>query len=148
MSKLSPIQRSFLLFLLTGGAATVVNLVLRYVLSRVMLFEAAVACAYVLSTAVAFLPARTFVFGGTLHWGAQLSRFIVVNALGFFQVLAISVFLVRFLFPRMAFHWHPEETAHLIGLASLAFTSFYAHRQFSFRNGTAPHPDAATEKDA
>jgi putative flippase GtrA len=38
-------------------------------------------------------------------------------------------------FPWMAFHWHPEDVAHLIGVASPIFVSYYAHKHFSFRPG-------------
>jgi putative flippase GtrA len=145
--RFSPMQRRFFIFLLTGGASTVVNIVLRYLLSRMMFFEAAVAVAYIFSTAIAFMLARTFVFGGSLPWLTQLGRFVAVNVLGLVQVLGFSALLVRVLFPVIAFRWHPEETAHVLALASLAFTSFHAHRMYSFRDA-GPQPDEIREKDA
>jgi putative flippase GtrA len=134
MIRLSPNRLSFLLFVLTSGASAIVNVAVRHLLSYVMVFEAAVACAYVVSTTVAFVLARKFVFGRGARWELDLTRFVMVNVYGFLQVLAVSVLLLRFLFPVIGFHWHPEDTAHVLGLATLAFTSFYLHRRFSFHS--------------
>jgi putative flippase GtrA len=124
---------NFVTFLLTSGISVLVNLLLRYELSRIVPFEEAVAFAYVASTIVAFLLARAFVFGSTQRWQAELGRFVVVNVFGFLQVMAVGILLLRWLFPAMNLHRHTAELAHFLALASLSFTSFFAHRHFSFR---------------
>jgi putative flippase GtrA len=134
MLRLPPHQSSFLLFVLTSGTSAVLNLGVRHLVSYVLVFEAAVACAYVVSTAVAFALARKFVFGRGARWTVDLTRFVMVNVYGFFQVLAVSALLLRALFPLIEFRRHPEAIAHLLGLATLAFTNFYLHRRFSFRS--------------
>lgn len=126
--------KRFLTFVATSGASAVLNLALRYLLSHVMIFEAALALAYVASTTVAFVLARMFVFEASgKHWHAELPRFVLVNVMGFLQVLAVSDLLLRVIFPWMRITWHAEEMAHVLGLASLALTSYQAHGRFSFR---------------
>jgi putative flippase GtrA len=127
--------RRFASFVVTGGIAAACNLGARFLMSRVMRYEFAVLFAYLVGMVVAFVLARTFVFekSGT-GWHAQLSRFALVNAFGFAQVWLVSVGLVRLVFPRIAFHWHAEDVAHLIGVASPVFVSYYAHKHFSFRS--------------
>jgi putative flippase GtrA len=144
----SPNQLSFLSFVLTGSISAFLNLGVRHLLSYVIFFEAAVACAYVVSTAVAFTLARKFVFGTGAEWEIDLARFVAVNVYGFLQVLAVSTLLLRLLFPLIEFHWHPEDVAHFLGLATLAVTSFYLHRHFSFRRRAPPRSPDYVEQDA
>jgi putative flippase GtrA len=127
--------RRFASFTITGGIAAVCNLGARLLLSRVMRYELAVLFAYLIGVVVAFVLARSFVFekGGS-GWHGQLARFAIVNVFGFAQVWLISVGLVRLVFPWMAFHWHPEDVGHLIGVASPVFVSYYAHKHFSFKS--------------
>jgi putative flippase GtrA len=81
---------------------------------------------------------RSFVFepaSGTAR--RQYVRFAGVNLVGFTQVWLISVGLVRLVFPAVGFAWNAETVAHLIGIASLVPTSFFAHKYFSFKRDTA-----------
>jgi len=124
-------------FAITGGIAAICNLGARVLLSRVMRYELAVLFAYLVGMVVAFVLARSFVFEKSgSGWHGQLARFAIVNVFGFAQVWLISIGLVRLVFPRMAFHWHPEDVAHLIGVASPILVSYYAHKHFSFRSAT------------
>jgi putative flippase GtrA len=129
--------RRFASFAVTGGIAAVCNLSARFLLSRVLRYEFAVLFAYLVGMVVAFVLARNFVFekSGT-GWHSQLARFAIVNLFGFAQVWLVSVGLVRLVFPWIAFHWHPEDVGHLIGVASPVFVSYYAHKHFSFRSST------------
>ncbi len=124
-------------FAITGGIAAICNLGARFLLSRVMRYELAVLFAYLVGMVVAFVLARSFVFEKSgSGWHGQLARFAIVNVFGFAQVWLISIGLVRLVFPWMAFHWHPEDVAHLIGVASPILVSYYAHKHFSFRSTT------------
>ncbi len=128
-------------FTITGGIAAICNLGARVLLSRVMRYELAVLFAYLVGVVVAFVLARSFVFEKSgSGWHGQLARFAIVNVFGFAQVWLISVGLARMVFPRMAFHWHPEDVAHLIGVASPIFVSYYAHKHFSFRSARIDGP--------
>lgn len=120
-------------FLVTGGIAAGVNLVARWVLSHILVYEAAVAVAYLFGMATAYLLARAFVF---VPSGRSLAdeawRFAAVNILALSQVWAVSVGLARLVFPAIGFDWYAEDLAHLIGVIVPAVTSYFGHRHFSF----------------
>jgi putative flippase GtrA len=123
----------FLKFLVTGGIAALINLLSRYVLNYLMPFEAAVVVAYLLGTTTAYLLARRFVFDASgRSVASEVRRFVLVNivALGF--VWAISVGLARLVFPAIAFTWHADDIAHLIGVLTPAVTSYIGHRFYTF----------------
>jgi putative flippase GtrA len=127
--------RRFAGFACTGGIAAACNLSARILMSRVMRYELAVLFAYLVGMTVAFVLARSFVFEKSdTAWHAQLGRFAIVNVYSFTQVWLVSVGLVRLVFPRLGFHWHPQTVGHLIGVASPLFVSYYAHKHFSFRS--------------
>ena len=129
--------RRFVTFAVTGGIAAVCNLVARFLMSRVMRYELAVLFSYLVGMVVAFVLARSFVFEkSSTEWHAQLGRFAIVNVFAFAQVWLVSVGLVRLIFPWLAFHWHPEDVGHVIGVASPVLVSYYAHKHFSFRQAT------------
>ncbi len=135
-------------FAVTGGIAAVCNLGVRFLLSRVMRYELAVLFAYLVGMVVAFVLARSFVFEKSGRgWHGQLARFAIVNLIGFAQVWLVSVGLVRLVFPRIAFHWHPEDLGHLIGVASPVFVSYYAHKHFSFRSATIKDASVQNERE-
>jgi putative flippase GtrA len=130
----------FASFAITGGIAAVCNLGSRILFSRVMRYEIAVAFAYFVGMVVAFVLARSFVFEkNQTGWHIQLGRFLIVNMFGFVQVWIVSIGLVRMLFPWLGFRWHPEDVAHLLGVASPITMSYYAHKHFSFRSVAEKH---------
>jgi putative flippase GtrA len=136
----------FASFVVTGGISAACNLGARFLMSRVMRYEFAVLFAYLIGMIVAFVLARTFVFEQSERdWQTQLARFAVVNIFGLSQVWLVSVGLVRLVFPRMKFYWHPEDVAHLVGVASPVLISYYAHKYFSF--GSAPANKSVTQTD-
>lgn len=125
-------------FIATSGASAVINVTTRWVLSFVLVYEVTVALAYLVGMVTAFLLARLFVFeGDTGSMQGQFIRFALVNMIGFTQVWLISVGLVRLVFPALGSPPNAETTAHVIGLASLAVTSYLLHKRFSFR-GAGP----------
>jgi len=121
-------------FAITGGLAALVNLVSRYALSFVTTYEMAVALAYLVGMTTAFILARRFVFRASgRSWTEEYVRFGAVNIVAFVQVWIVSIGLVRLVFPGIGFHWHAEDVAHLVGVASPIVTSYYAHKHFSFK---------------
>lgn len=126
--------RKFMSFAVTGGLAAICNIGSRILLSRFVHYEIAVTIAYLIGMIVAFLLARSLVFEASNQpWRAELAKFATVNLASFTQVWIVSVGLVRLVFPRLNFHWHPESTAHLIGVASPLVFSYYAHKYFTFK---------------
>ena len=126
-------QSRFARFVLVGGCAAAVNLLSRYFLSEVMPFRWAVIAAYLFGMVTAWVLSRFFVFEPSgRHWSKELLRFGIVNVFAAAQVWIVSVGLAEWLFPHIGYGFHPQETAHLIGVILPVFTSFFGHRHFSF----------------
>ena len=125
----------FIRFLFTGGAAALVNIGSRVLLSYVMAFEVAVVIAYLIGMTVAYVMARLFVFeksGQSVQ--SEYLRFAMVNVVALVQVWLVSIGLANWLFPAIGFTFYPELIAHTIGVLSPAFTSYYGHKLFTFKN--------------
>jgi putative flippase GtrA len=130
--------KRFASFVVTGGISAVFNLLTRWLLSHVLLYEVAVALAYVVGMTIAFMLARRFVFapgGGT--WLAQYRRFAAVNVVSLLIVLVVSAGLLRLVLPALDWTWHAEEVAHFLGVASPIVVSYFAHKHYSFARSDA-----------
>jgi putative flippase GtrA len=127
-------RRQFVLFLLTGGFAALVNIVSRIVLNLAMPYEVAIVLAYLCGMTVAFWLGRRFVFMPSGRAIAdEYVRFGIVNMVGLAQVWIISVALARFVFPAIHFSFHADTVAHVIGVVAPVFTSYLGHKYFSFQ---------------
>ncbi len=127
-------QPQFLRFLASGGFAAVVNVVSRYLLSRVVGFEVAVVIAYAIGMVTAYALFRMLVFGRSgRSIASEGYRFVLVNVVAFSLVLAVSVFLARIVFPFMHFEWHAQDIAHVIGVSVPAISSYIGHKQYTFK---------------
>ena len=123
----------FFRFLLAGGIAAAVNIVSRLLLSAVVRFDVAVAAAYLVGMATAFILNRQFVFDRSdrrVH--SEVMRFILVNLAALVQVWIVSVGLAEWLFPRIGLVWHAELIAHVIGVLSPVAASYLGHKYFTF----------------
>lgn len=130
--------KRFASFVITGGLAALVNLVSRWLLSHVLLYEVAVSFAYLVGMTTAFVLARRFVFArGEGTWLAQYGRFALVNAFSFLMVLGVSAGLLRLVLPALGWTWHPEEIAHFAGVVSPIVLSYLAHKHYSFGRSAA-----------
>jgi putative flippase GtrA len=128
-----PERLMFVRFVLSGGVAAAVNVVSRWLLSQVLVYEAAVLLAYMVGMAAAFILMRQFVFhASTAAPTQQVRRFVIVNIAAAAQVWLVSVGLARFIFPAVGFIAHAEAFAHLIGVTSPVLVSYFAHRWYSF----------------
>jgi putative flippase GtrA len=126
-------RRQFVAFVLVGGTAAVVNVAARAALNRVMPYEAAILVAYLIGMAVAYVLNRRFVFqasGRGVH--SEAWRFALVNLVAAGQVWVVSVVLARWALPAAGFRWHAETLAHVVGVMAPVFTSYLAHKHFSF----------------
>ena len=123
----------FIRFVLLGGLAAVVNFGSRFVFSLAMPFEAAVICAYVVAAATGFILFSLFVFPGSPRPKSQQTfAFLAVSAAGMALTWIVSVTLLRFIFPAIAFSGPREAVAHALGLAVPIVTSYYGHKRFTF----------------
>lgn len=128
------LESRFIRFLLTGGLAAGVNIGSRWLLSFVMPYELAIFLAYLFGMTTAFVLAKLFVFeaSGTAVQ-KEYARFAIVNAVAFLQVWLVSVALAHFVFPAVGFVNYAETVAHVIGVLSPVITSYFAHKNYSFR---------------
>lgn len=127
------ISRAFALFVLVGGSAAALNIAARAFFSQFTSFEVAVVLAFPIALTFAFWLNRSFVFGaGGAGWHVEYGRFLVVNLVALAQVWVVSVALARLVFPAIGLAWHAELIAHAIGVLSPVFTSYFAHKHFSF----------------
>ena len=124
----------FARFAVAGGIAAAANIASRWVFSLALVYEFAVACAYLVGMTTAFVLNRAYVFDRPENGVAgQFVRFAAVNALAFAQVWGVSVGLDRLVFPAIGWTWHAETVAHTIGVLSPIATSYLGHKHFSFR---------------
>lgn len=126
-------HRRFVLFLLAGGAAALVNISSRIALNLLMPYEVAIVVAYLAGMTTAYLLNRHFVFTASgRSVASEYVRFALVNLAAVAQVWVVSVGLARWIFPAVGFAWHSETVAHVIGVAVPVFTSYLGHKHFSF----------------
>jgi putative flippase GtrA len=126
-------SKQFVLFLLTGGTAAVVNFCSRVLYTCWMDFSVAVAVAYLTGMTTAFILAKLFVFKNSQQ---QIRRsvwmFSLVNLIAVAQTWAISLGLVHIL-PLIGFTQFINEISHGIGIVIPVFTSYIGHKHWSFR---------------
>jgi putative flippase GtrA len=126
-------RKRFVLFVLAGGTAALVNILSRIALNWVMPYEVAIIVAYLCGMTTAYLLNRYFVFAASGRGVAsEYTRFALVNLAAVAQVWIVSVGLARLVFPAIGFAWHAETVAHVIGVAIPVFTSYLGHKHFSF----------------
>lgn len=127
-------RREFLLFLTTGVAAALVNVLSRVVFSQLLSFELAVLFAYGIGMLLAYGLARKFVFQ---HRRVSVRRsfpaFALVNLLAVLQTCLVSVGLRNWLLPILGTVVLSDLIAHGIGVAVPVITSYFGHKHISFR---------------
>jgi energy-coupling factor transport system substrate-specific component len=122
-------------FLLAGGFAAFVNWAVRFPLSLVMPFWAAVAVAMGIGMCVGFVIYRRYVFPGSSRrlW-KQVRDFIAVNGVGIVVTLAVAVGLKQLLLPHALFEEVVlEALCHAAGIAAGAVANYFGHRDVTFR---------------
>lgn len=134
-------RKRFLIFLLTGGFAAGVNVVIRVLLSTIMAYQIAVVVAYLIAMVTAYALSRWFVFESSgRSVGEELSKFAVVNLVAIVQVWLVTMALNYYVLPAIGWTFYPELIAHMIGVASPVFTSYFGHKYFSFRAAASTQP--------
>ena len=126
--------RQFVLFLVSGGVAALLNWASRFLFSLWMTFEWAVVCAFGVGLATGFILMRTIAFDGRGKPALpQAGRYALVNAAALAQTWIVSVLLARWALPAMGVTTHAEAVGHLAGVLFPVFTSYIAHRKYTFR---------------
>lgn len=127
-------SKQFLLFLLTGGFAAVVNFISRLVYDQWLSYSTSIFLAYLSGMATAFVLARKVVFPDFKRgWRRSAVIFSVVNLAAVAQTWAVSMGLALFVFPRVGVTKFAPELAHAVGVVVPVFTSYLGHKYWSFR---------------
>lgn len=133
---------AFIAFILISGFASLANLLARVMFDLVTSYEISIILAFPVGLITAFVLNRMFVFKpAEMAWHGQLARFLLVNLLMLVQIFLISMLFARLVFPAIGMTFHPETAAHAIGLVSPIFTSFWAHKHFTFKTAPAGRAD-------
>jgi putative flippase GtrA len=128
-------HRQFLLFVVIGGFAALVNVGSRIAFSHWMTYSIAIVAAYLCGMVTAFVLNRAIVFREASNaLQHQLFWFTVINLLAVAQTLLVSLALADYVFPYMHFSWHGETVAHSIGVAVPVLSSFFGHKYLSFKS--------------
>ncbi|MEB3305714.1 MAG: GtrA family protein [Cyanobacteriota bacterium] len=127
--------RQFLRFVLTGGAAALVNVISRIGFSQLMAFEVAVLAAYAVGMVTAYILARRFVFlSSQQSVGRSFAAFALVNLVAVLQTWLVSVGLRPWLLSMVGAVGLADLIAHSVGVIVPVFTSFLGHKHISFRD--------------
>jgi len=127
-------SRQFLVFLLTGGTAALVNFGSRIFYNQWFNFSSSIVIAYLTGMITAFILAKLFVFKQSqqsLH--KSIVFFILVNGVAVIQTWLISLGLAYYLLPRLHIVMYVKEIAHAVGVIVPVFTSYVGHKHFSFK---------------
>lgn len=128
------LSKQFIVFLVTGGTAALVNFASRFVYDQWVSFSTAVILAYITGMITAFVLAKVFVFKDSqqsIHHSALF--FCLVNLVAVMQTWLISMGLAYYLLPYMGVSIFVEEIAHAVGIVVPVFTSYLGHKRWSFR---------------
>lgn len=128
------LSRQFILFLVTGGTAALVNFGSRMVYNHWVSFSSAVVLAYLTGMLTAFVLAKGLVFKQSEQSiGRSALLFSAVNVVAVMQTWLISMGLAIYALPAMQVNLWVPEIAHAVGVVVPVFTSYLGHKHFSFR---------------
>jgi|SRR5690554_2079794 len=131
-------SRQFLMFLLTGGVAALVNFASRILYNQWMGFSSAVILAYLTGMVTAYLLARAFVFTGAHPLSRSILYFGLINLLAVVQTWLVSLLMLHQILPAIGIVRMAPELAHAVGIVVPVFTSFLGHKYLSFRTPRPP----------
>ena len=121
-------------FLLLGGLAAAINWLVRFPLSLVMPFPAAVFVAYLIGMSAGFTLYRAYVFPNSRQpMALQVTLFLIVNAVGAVVVMAVSLALLDHALLAIGWRVLPEAVAHGTAIGVGAVANFFGHKYLSFR---------------
>ena len=127
-------RREFLLFLITGGLAALVNVISRVGFSQLLRFELAVLLAYSVGMLTAYVLARKFVFlQSRTSVRRSFAAFALVNLFAVLQTWLVSVGLRNWLLPILGIVVLRDLIAHGIGVVVPVLSSYFGHKHISFR---------------
>lgn len=128
-------HRKFVLYVISGGTATLVNLSFVWITRQFAEYSTAVIVGAIAGTLTSYVLGKVFVFNATgrVFDHAEIIRFLFVHTIVCFQVWLVSVVLEAWILPNTMDAGHREAIASVIGAGSVVFTGFFLHRYVTFR---------------
>ncbi len=128
------LSKQFIMFLVTGGTAAMVNFWSRIVYNQWVSFSVSIFLAYLTGMVTAFVLARWLVFQQSQQSVCRSALlFAAVNVLAVLQTWLISMGLAVYALPQLGVTRWVAEIAHAFGVVVPVFTSYLGHKHFSFR---------------
>ncbi|MGP8233557.1 MAG: GtrA family protein [Methylovirgula sp.] len=125
-------------FLIAGGLATAINWLVRFPLSIVLPFSAAVAIAYMIGMVAGFLLYSRWVFPPTsIPLASQIGRFIAVNIAGGVAVVILAPLLARSLESGGFDQGAAQAIGHGLAIAIGAVINYFGHKLITFADPAA-----------
>lgn len=127
-------SRQFILFLVTGGTAALVNFGSRMFYNQWVSFSNAIVLAYLTGMLTAFVLAKCLVFKKSEQSiGRSALLFSAVNIVAVMQTWLITMGLTIYVLPAMDVNLWVPEIAHAFGVVVPVFTSYLGHKNLSFQ---------------
>jgi putative flippase GtrA len=127
-------SKQFLIFLVTGGIAALVNFFSRILFNLHWSFSASVILAYLVGMFTAFFLAKLFVFKeSTQLIHRSVTVFVLVNLVAVVQTWGISMVMDYYVLPKIGIVRFSSEIAHAVGILFPVFTSYLGHKHWSFK---------------
>jgi len=128
------ISNKFLIFLITGGIAALINFGSRVIYNIFVNFSYAVILAYLTGMVTAFILVKKYVFNKSIQkLHKSIMFFSLVNLVALAQTWLISMSLAYYLLPHFGIVDYVLEISHAVGIAAPVFTSYLGHKYFSFK---------------
>ena len=128
------LSKQFLIFLLTGGVAAMVNFGSRIFFNLFIPFSWSVVCSYIFGMITAFILAKLFVFRTTNNSTQESAfYFILVNVVALIQTWLVSMGMLLYVMPCVGVDFYAEEISHIIGIIVPVFSSYLGHKYISFK---------------
>ena len=125
-------KKEFILFIISGGIAAVVNILSRSVLSFYMSFAGAIFFGYLIGMLTAFILMKQFVFESKNEDRFQVFKFALVNIIAIVQILIFSFLLKEIFSHYFKSFEYVELLAHSISVFIPVITSYFLHKYFTF----------------
>ena len=127
-------SNKFLIFLITGGIAALINFGSRVIYNIFVNFSYAVILAYLTGMVTAFILVKKYVFNQSIQkLHKSIMFFSLVNIVALAQTWLISMSLAYYLLPHFGIVDYVMEISHAVGIAVPVFTSYLGHKYLSFK---------------
>jgi putative flippase GtrA len=120
-------------FLVAGGFAALANWLVRFPLSTVLPFDAAVAVAYIIGMCIGFVLYRHWVFPRTtVSLSIQILRFIAVNLVGAVVVITVAPQFASLIANGGLSQPVSQALGHAAAIALGAVVNYFGHKLITF----------------